>query len=263
MKKIIPFFLTLLFINGVMGQSLIKKKPNSLAELNLKGKVKQLVETEYNAVERYGRIDKGDNLGYSIYLFNKQGNKIERGSYNPDGSTKTLKSLFKYNNRGDCIETIMITEKGDSISDKNAVTPKTVFTYDKNGNCTQWISHNENGEFMNKVISKYDGFGNVILSEFFMQPNKWATKTISKYDTHHHETVHISYIEDGTLLSTYTHKYDSKGNEIEQLGYNKDGGLIFMERYEYSYDRHFNWTRRLVYKVNVLNSVNDRKIVTV
>ncbi|MFI5158362.1 MAG: hypothetical protein ACHQF4_05825 [Sphingobacteriales bacterium] len=256
--RFIVILITLFIATVAVSQSARERKQNTSSQLNLKGRVKKIVETEYNATVQYGT---GDKLGYSIYVFNRQGNQIERGNYNPDGSMKTLKSIFKYNSQGQRIETITVDQKGDSTTDKNAIGPIAVYTYDKNGNCTQWVSHMPNGEFANKVINKYDAFGNIIEYEFYTRnPDRWATKAISKYDAHHHEIVHKAYIEDGSLLSTYTHKYDSKGNEIEQLGYNTNGGLIFMETYKYAYDKNLNWTRKVIYKVNVLTSIVDREI---
>ena len=58
-----------------------KKMKNDLKELNLKGKVKKIIESKYKALDTYGYIKKGDIESRNFILFNSKGNKIEMNEY--------------------------------------------------------------------------------------------------------------------------------------------------------------------------------------
>lgn len=70
---------------------------NSLSEMNLKGKVKSIKETEFEALDKIGQIEKGKEYLTKYYLFDEHGNKIEESKY-WHGELRE-KHLFSYNEK--------------------------------------------------------------------------------------------------------------------------------------------------------------------
>ena len=100
MEKIILVILSVLCLVSC-NQS---EKKNDLTEENLKGKVKSIKETTYEAVDKFGQIEKGDILvdSSAVYtddgrfkIYNEKGNKIEENWYDSDGSLYE-KHTYKY-----------------------------------------------------------------------------------------------------------------------------------------------------------------------
>ena len=92
MKKIILAILSVLRLVSCK-QS---EKKNDLTEENLKGKVKSIKETPYEAVDKFGQIEKGNVLyddGTSFTIYNEKGNIIEENHYDSNGR---LDSKYTY-----------------------------------------------------------------------------------------------------------------------------------------------------------------------
>ena len=98
MEKIILAILSVLCLVSC-NQS---EKKNDLTEENLKGKVKSITENTYEAVDKFGQIEKGDILvdSSAVYtddghfkIYNEKGNKIEENYYNSNGR---LDSKYTY-----------------------------------------------------------------------------------------------------------------------------------------------------------------------
>jgi hypothetical protein len=54
---------------------------NSLAEMNLKSKVKSVRETEFEAIDKVGSVQKGKQSFTNFFLFDEAGNKMEQSKY--------------------------------------------------------------------------------------------------------------------------------------------------------------------------------------
>ncbi len=67
---------------------------NSLRELNIKDNVKSIKETEYEAVDKIGQIEKGKEYFTKHYVFDENGNKTEESEYWHDELRE--KTLFYY-----------------------------------------------------------------------------------------------------------------------------------------------------------------------
>ena len=94
MKKIILAILSVLRLVSCK-QS---EKKNDLTEENLKGKVKSIKETPYEAVDKFGQIEKGNVLyddGTSFTIYNEKGNIIEENYHNSNGRLYE-KHTYKY-----------------------------------------------------------------------------------------------------------------------------------------------------------------------
>ena len=131
MKKIILVILSVLCLVSC-NQS---EKKNDLTEENLKGKVKSITENTYEAVDKFGQIEKGDVLvdSSAVYtddgrfkIYNEKGNKIEENYYNSNGSL-IYKNTYKYDEKGNKIEENYYNSNGRLYS-------KTTYKYDEKGN---------------------------------------------------------------------------------------------------------------------------------
>jgi hypothetical protein len=82
---------------------------NSMAQKNdwekegLKGRVKMVKTTNYDAIDTLGEIRKGKKWYYRNELFNVKGNLIEGYHYDSDG-TLSFKVIYNYNDKENIIE---------------------------------------------------------------------------------------------------------------------------------------------------------------
>ncbi len=89
-------------------------KENHLTERNIKGDVKSIIEKEYDAIERFGEIEKESINSWDDIAFNEEGNPVEEISYDSDGSID-WKFTSEYDEEGNQVETIWYNSDG-SIS---------------------------------------------------------------------------------------------------------------------------------------------------
>ena len=76
----------------------MNKKKTDLEDDNLNGKVKSVKEIEYNAIDKFGKIQKGEKSTYGdskFTLYNKDGNKI-KDSVGSLLSKDRNKIIYKY-----------------------------------------------------------------------------------------------------------------------------------------------------------------------
>ena len=231
MEKIILVILSVLCLVSC-NQS---EKKNDLTEENLKGKVKSITENTYEAVDKFGQIEKGDVLvdSSAVYtddghfkIYNKKGNKIEENIYDSNGKF-VRKTTYKYDKKGNIIEEKSYYPDGSLIY-------KNTYKYDEKGNKIEDNSYDSDGRLHSKYTYKYDEKGNKI-------EENW-------------------YNSDGRLHSKYTYKYDEKGNNIEENWYDSDGSLYEKHTYKYEYDKNNNWTQRIQYKNTIPLNITERII---
>ena len=190
MKKIILAILSVLYLVSYGQLEKKSEKKNDLTEENLKGKVKSIKETPYEAVEKFGQIEKGDMLNtyFTIFtIYNKKGNTIEENDYNSDGSLFS-KFTYKYDEKGNIIE------KNDYDSD-GSLNYKTTYKYDEKGNMIEANFYNSDGSLSFKLTYKYDEKGNMIEATYYNSDGRLDSKTTYKYeyDKNNNWTQRIQY----------------------------------------------------------------------
>src|ERR1035437_1229094 len=99
-------FLLLIVIASIAKQSQAQNHKTDLQEMNLKGKVKSLKESTYQATDKGGKVQKEKIYVSYDYVFNEQGYKIEKNEYNTNGSLDN-KCTYLYNDKGNNIEVNM------------------------------------------------------------------------------------------------------------------------------------------------------------
>ena len=120
-------------------------KKNDLTEANLNGKVKSVYTTSFEAIEKFGEIEKGDKRWQKSYesdnksIYNDNGNRIEDNKYDKDGEL-TNKWKGKYDDKGNQIESNEYDEDGElenkyiyeyKFDDEENWIQKTIFKDDK------------------------------------------------------------------------------------------------------------------------------------
>ena len=190
MKKIILVILSVLCLVSC-NQS---EKKNDLTEENLKGKVKSITENTYEAVDKFGQIEKGDILvdSSAVYtddghfkIYNEKGNKIEENYYNSNGSL-IYKTTYKYDEKGNKIEENYYNSNGRLYS-------KTTYKYDEKGNKIEEYHYDEDGKFNYKYTYKYDEKGNNIEKNNYDSNGRLDSKYTYEYDKNNNWTQRIEY----------------------------------------------------------------------
>ena len=171
------------------------EKKNDLTEENLKGKVKSITENTYEAVNKFGQIEKGDILvdSSAVYtddghfkIYNEKGNKIEENYYNSNGSL-IYKNTYKYDEKGNMIEDNFYDSNDGSLIYKNT------YKYDEKGNKIEEYHYDEDGKFNYKYTYKYDEKGNNIEKNNYDSNGKLDSKYTYEYDKNNNWTQRIEY----------------------------------------------------------------------
>ena len=173
----------------------MKKIINDLTKKKLKGKVKSIKETTYQAVEKFGQIEKGDVLvdSSAVYtddghfkIYNEKGNKIEENYYNSNGRLYS-KTTYKYDEKGNMIEDNFYDSDDGSLIYKNT------YKYDEKGNKIEEYHYDEDGKFNYKYTYKYDEKGNNIEKNNYDSNGRLDSKYTYEYDKNNNWTQRIEY----------------------------------------------------------------------
>ncbi|MFH1004720.1 MAG: hypothetical protein V1781_04395 [Bacteroidota bacterium] len=245
----------------------LTKVENNLQKMNLCGKVKSITEISYRALEKSGKIIKGEKeirvfLGNDKHiLFNDKGNIIEKILYWlwDDGNTYSAKLTYKYDEKENLIE------KNECKSD-GTLNMKWIYKYDEKENRIEKNEY-ESDEILNrKYIYKYDEKGNISeekgnISEEIRcvsDKNSYSTKWTYKYDEKGNISEESEYESDGKL--NRTHKYDEKRNLIEETYYKSDGTLFVKWTHKYECDEKNNCIRQIDYENKIPQYILEREI---
>lgn len=200
----------------------------------LKGKIKEV--RTYSADESTDKETKGRLI--KITKYDKNGTSKETCYYD---STENLnsKSIYKYDEYGNCIENYSYEYKNPSKKDQNesdftnideegqhykgGLVEKRTPTYDANGKIVEWSIYESRlkKKHLTKETIKYDNQGNVVERK---SNGKLGNRHTFKYDDHGN-MIEKSFESDGKLRRQYIYKFDNKGNltvEKEYIYFQKD-----------------------------------------
>ncbi len=257
---VISSFFLLSFLNN--------KDKNSLTEDNLKGKVKTLTESSYDAVEKFGEVEKSKLKEKQYSKYNDRGNKIEESDYRSDGSL-WQHCIYKYNAKGDKIE-------NNEYEPDGSLSGKVIYKYDDRGNLIDESDYHSDGSLMMRTIRKYDDKGNASEMSAYNADGSLSDKWIDKYDEKGNTIESTRYLfvfsltydtpyridDQGKLSSKWINKYDEGGNLIESQRYDPEKGIIdiiYTFRYD-KFDKAGNWQIKIVFKNNIPTDITERKI---
>ncbi len=202
-----------------------QEQKNDLKDMNLKGQVKQLQENTYDAVEKFGEIQKGDINSSITYIFNDKGNKMEENVYYKGSLYKKI--TYKYDDKGKMIEENWYKPDGSKITYN--------CKYDDKRNKTEMNVYDSNGILDSKHTYKFNDKGNKI---------EW-----NEY----------GYDLNGGIIDSnkITYKYDEKGNKMEE---DWSGSLSYKYTYKYEYEKNLNWIKQSQYKGDKCKTITEREI---
>ncbi|MBL0182500.1 MAG: hypothetical protein IPP96_09430 [Chitinophagaceae bacterium] len=217
--RLFYLYLPLLFLFSCTSKRQIE---NDLTTNDLKGKVKSIYTKQFESVEKFGKLEEGNELKG---LYEKgQETYDEHGNitFNWLGSYKHI-----YNNDGLLIET--------SNYNGTVLKHKKMFTYDKNDNKIDEILRNGNGQLVYITKFVYDKDGNLIEENTDHKEVEKIWKTTFNKEKYVERN---EYSYDGTLRLKTTYKYDNKENKIEQNSYAPNGKLWEQRTYTYDADNN-------------------------
>ena len=231
--------LTILFAGSIVISCFGQKKTDW--QINgLKGRVKSLTTTEYDATEKFGEPVKGgikDKTETTTKQFDSNGKIIP--------PKKGGNTVYKYDTKGNIIEE---TTYG---SDNSTILSKSVFKYDLNGNVIEAVNYNSEGTQTSKEINTYDLKGNLIESKesgnLFNGTINQGQELISKYKYDSYSRI-IGYsvnIGDSELASANI-KNDENGDVIESTT-ETFNGFDAKKTFKYTYDAKGNWITKVSY----------------
>lgn len=255
--------------------------PNYKPLLNLKGKIKEIIETKYEITYKFGepsissnclaiehrkyddsnnqisincRTENSPDSCIATYRFDSNGNMIEecqfRASYE-NNPRLTMKIDLKYNEANKVIEANGYTANGDfdfrityKYNDRDDRIEKTTFFQDNT------ISSQYKYEYV------YDSKGRILEKK---TPNSKYDKWIYKYNEAGLliEGIFYNYFDPAASTHNYedkfTWKYDSYGNIIEEIKYFSDKSIEYKYTFQYEYDQQGNWVQKIM-------SINDKQV---
>jgi hypothetical protein len=174
---------------------------------------------------RYGSaFDSGGGLRFkATYKCDKEGNRLLEFFYKEDGTiAKSISN--KYSRSGDILRKISSSSSGEKTT--------YIYKYDRKGNLLKELISSSSGE-KTTYIYKYDGKGNEIESSWFTTSGEIGGKTVRKYDQHNNIVSIITYDRDMLVQSKadYQYVYDDHGNFIRKIIFKDDKPHLIVERF--------------------------------
>ncbi len=277
--KIISILTLIIFLSACGGRG--KEKETHVKILGLKGRVKSVKYSSYDAELKFGEIKKGARSSSGqdnrYYYFNEEGVKVEEGEYDLNGQIQR-KRLYRYNESGKLIET-------SDFNLNDEFTGKTIYKTDDKGNLIETSEFDSKGEFMGKIIYTRDEKGNAVETNSYDSMGSLDSKFNSEYDKKGRVLETIYYGANGELNKKTYIKYDGKGRTIEikliaegsifiqNFKYeNKEkDDLTTMIKYEdylimsktiyrYKYDENGNWIQKISIEDKKSKVIEEREI---
>ena len=244
---------------------------------NLKGDVKSVIQTDYEAVGKFGKTEKGMEQSKIRTVYDLEGNatEIEVSMYGEPvysiifekdddgrriggrkfGSDRLLEQIFSinYDDSGNPVEQAFFDPDGTMAS-------KTLLKYDKNGYVVEQSDYDRNGELEYMQIYVNDSKGNRVEQKQYNPDGTLDQRHVFVYDKNGNLAEVKSYDSDGELFDFYTFSTDKNGNR-SGMSFQLDGE-VYSYRYEYELDENGNYIRSVEYdkESNLPETVTERAI---
>lgn len=226
-------------------------KYNDLADLDLRGKVKELVIIEENEKQ--------------ISTFNKNGNLIESFVYDKFGDELKRHTVYEYNDKNKLVKKLEYNNGEELDTYWN-------YQYDQNANLIKTNIHkspkSKKIDF-GAIEYFYNSKGEKSEAIYFNSKGEVATKIFYKYDTAHNLLFDSSYIYKEIKGMIYegnsvVNKYNNFGNKLEEVRYYDTNRIICfsfaesnnIETMHHSYDKHGNRTMSIMYDIKGKKVIN-------
>lgn len=274
-----------------------KDEKNDLEAYGINGRVRNLKETSYNVIEKFGEITKDSIIRSTHVEFDGNGKILEARSLVSKVTLFSSNSHFtkKYDERGNLIEYKRLNTDG-SISDKTESVYDEedriveVRYFDSNVNLLDiekviyendskviYESFSKSGALSGKRVTDLDARGNIVSDFQYGFDGDLISKKISSYDSDGNLiSSEESHVMDDFKARKNVYKFDGNGNEIESKYFDLDGELISVENSEYDNDRNLikkhttiylkdggtsNEVYSFLYKFDQLNNWTEKVVI--
>jgi hypothetical protein len=283
-RKIVLIISIFVFLGFSLTTNAQSKKKSDAESEGLRGKVKS-VKGKYYEEKRifFGLIPINEEFWYEYSEFNYNGNIIYKDKPSYHGGDYRDREFYKYNERGDCIESIdsnyengnkytypcryeyIYDEKGNISEEKwysyNKLNYNYYYKYDDKGNCIEELSKGIKDSTFWKDIYIRDTNGRMIVWERYNRLGDFDSKLVYTLDEYGNRIKEEYYYKDGNKKDETFFVYNLEGDMIMKARYFIKDKYISVKIYEYKYDDNFNWVKRIEYDVDMrINSITKRKI---
>lgn len=231
-------FCLVYFIIIIAGCSV--KKSNSLEEVNLKGNIKKVIETSYEADNFNNTWGFGMRINLEKYetIYDSVGFRIERRKLNNEDEIEET-TKYIYNEKNQLIEII-------SVDGNNNITNRNKMYYEK-GKLVKWESFDSNNSLIQAVLYNYKNarkttFGKILnnigkVDSYFEQVNSNdnSIKSFIVFDSLKNKTYSFNY------------EYNSNNDRIKEVSLNKKDSSLWARNLEYEYDGNNNWIKKTTF----------------
>ncbi len=237
---------------------------NTLTIFDDKGyKIEEIQYKSDSSLERYKCNDgkvieisdyKSDGSLKRKYINKYDGNglELESNEYGMDGNL-TVRVTYSYDDKGNMIQS-------EGYKSDGGLTSRYKNECDNKGNILQRIGYKPDGSLNSKWVYSYDENGNMVKSSIYNLDGTIKNQYNYKYDGKKNLIEEDKYQSDVTLEYRVVNKYDDRGNQIEESKFKADGSLDYQNTWKYEFDAQNNWTKKFVYKNNIIGHVFIREI---
>lgn len=277
----ITILICLLGINIIQAQ----QARNDWQKDRLLGKAKSVQTTEFDAIKKKGKIEKGTPNVESISTltkYNMHGDITESKVYNylghltdniqyqydehhrlvemlDYGMQPMIRTIIKYDEKGNTTEINYL-----DIEDK--VIAQSLFLYDDKGNKIEHQEYSKNKQLLLRTTYQYTE--NNLVEEYHYN----AEDHRIKYKRYEHQskednteplvndtpTEEEIRDEEDNLIYKYTYQYNDRGDVIKSIRYNNNN--VEVSTYRYQYDSKGNWIEKIQYSGKKPLYITKRKI---
>ncbi len=246
----------------------------NLKKENLKGSVQSVYIKTFKVSKSSGELIQKYALKHK---YNTEGNLVEISNFGYNEKLDS-KEVFYYN---DAKLTSVRIENSTGETGKT-----TSFQYDRNGVLLAQEKMNNRQETEHKTTYLYNDKGQLLsktktipsinysMTESYVYNNKTGhvvvknkkarigtSKETYEYNTRDLISKKSEYNAVSELFSVITYEYNDNNDKISLKKHDANGVQTYDESYEYTYDQHKNWTKRISYHQGVKASVTTRDFV--
>ena len=257
------------------------KKKTDLQNMSLRGKIKQMIELQYSAVEKFGKVEKGDpyreegwdvimnfneqgnyskityldsygkDVGYTDYLYNPKNELFAEQNYDAEGGFSD-KRVYSYDEKRRISQIV-------GFNSDDGLTGSTLVEYDDEKNLITEASYNPRGKLLRKEIRKIDKNGLPAETKIYNGEDNLVNYRKEKFDKNGLRNELTVLSPDEEILMKISFTYDQKENLISQEGIDETGAAFLPVHYEYQFDKEGNWTKRVEYVGGKPTSILERQ----
>lgn len=241
-------------------------------------------EVSYDAVEKFGELQKDKVIETTITEFNSIGNMINETSYDEkdkirsvtkytydlknnliEKSTSSIGILLvnKYDSENRCIQTDELKNdrslrfrtknkfsvdgkltEANTYNAKGILYKKNLYKYDDRGNLIDISWYKKDGTLSYKVLKDYDENGNVIMEDNLVDILGERGSTMTFVYNNLSKVIKTSFTSNDGMEYNRITEYDEYGNVISENSTSDSPINQYTSTYKYTYDSIGNWNTR-------------------